>query len=58
MRKEYLTILFLSTVLYLTTTIPCFAQAEEPIHFDDANLKAAVEETLGIVDPSFPALQY
>ncbi|MHC4533079.1 MAG: leucine-rich repeat domain-containing protein [Planctomycetota bacterium] len=34
------------------TAMSCLAPAQEPVHFADANLKAVVEETLGITDPT------
>ncbi|MHC4242075.1 MAG: hypothetical protein ACYSU4_06695, partial [Planctomycetota bacterium] len=34
------------------TTMSCLAPAQEPAYFADVNLKAAVEETLNIADPT------
>lgn len=40
------------SIILLITTIPYLAPAEEPVYFADVNLKAVVEETLGITDPN------
>jgi len=36
----------------IITTISCVAYTQNPVYFADANLKAAVEEKLGISDPN------
>ena len=33
-------------------TIPYLAPAQEPVHFPDHNLKAAVEQALGVNNPT------
>ena len=39
-------------VTFLIASISYLAPAQEPVHFEDANLKAAVELTLGITNPT------
>lgn len=39
-------------IILLITTISYIAPAEEPVYFADANLKAVVEETLDIINPT------
>ena len=39
-------------IILLITTVSCLAPAQEPVHFADANLKAAVEEALGVANPT------
>jgi uncharacterized repeat protein (TIGR02543 family) len=38
--------------LLVLSCLPAAAQAEDPVHFNDANLKAAVEAALGKPDPT------
>ncbi len=44
-KKTYFTIFLITTMSYL-------APAEEPVHFADDNLKTAVEQALGVNDPT------
>ena len=44
--------LALSFILGVLTTLVSVANAEGPVHFNDANLKAVVEEALGVSDPN------
>lgn len=44
-KKIYLIILFITTITHV-------APAEEPVYFADVNLKAVVEEALGVTDPT------
>lgn len=39
-------------VIILVAVISCVAQGAEPVYFADPNLKACVEEQLGIIDPT------
>jgi hypothetical protein len=38
--------------IFLMATLPCQSFAEEPVYFADPGLKAAVEEALGVYDPT------
>jgi len=40
------------SILLFTAVSGSLALCEEPVHFADANLKAAVEEELGVLDPT------
>ena len=42
----------ITVVLAIIFMIAAVAQAEDPVYFDDANLKAAIEEVLGIQNPT------
>jgi len=42
----------ISIVIIFVTAISCFAQGAEPVYFADPQLKACVEEHLGIIDPT------
>ena len=42
----------LSLMIILVTAISCMAQGAEPVYFSDPNLKARVEQQLGVIDPT------
>lgn len=42
----------ISLIMLFVAAISCTSSAEDPVHFADPNLKAAVEVSLGIADPN------